>query len=140
MKRQVESLEKRALMNSAPVLSDVVLAISGIDEQRIDSIGKCGSEWIDSQLVVDSPPAIDPVMADAIAAHVEVTELPLFEHGAFIEDVAIAKVRSGERGRPSDQPGAEGNHDLAFQTTDADWLSVQFDEISADLNADPTAQ
>jgi len=138
MKRPVETLEQRALMNSAPVLSDVVLAISDDGSQeRIASIGKSGSEWVDSHLVADSPPPMDPQLVDAIAANIEVTELPMLEHGGFVEEVAIAKVRSSERARPNDQPNVEVTHDLAFQTTDADWLSIRFDEISAELDGKP---
>jgi hypothetical protein len=132
MNRRVETLEHRALMNSAPVLSDVVLAISGVDDQeRIAKIGTSGNEWVDSHLVADSPPAIDPFVADVIAANVDVTELPLL-HGGFVEDVAATKARG------NDQPQAEVNHDLAFQATDADWLSVRFEEISAELDGGPT--
>jgi hypothetical protein len=137
MKRPVETLEQRALMNSAPVLSDVVLAISDdFSQERIASIGKSGSEWVDSHLVADSPPAIDPLVADIIAANVEVTELPMLEHGSFVEEVAISKLRSSQPSRASDQPDVEVSHDLAFQATDADWLSIRYEEISADLDAD----
>jgi hypothetical protein len=120
MNRQVENLEKRSLMNSAPVLSDVALVVSGLDtDNRIESIGKSGCQWVDQQVLADNRgPAhfsFDAAAANACFAGHE--SLDLF---AGMEEMLAHQI--GQQ-----TPPAKGN-DGAFQVSDIDWLADRFDE------------
>ena len=135
MNRQVENLEKRSLMNSAPVLSDVALVVSGLDtDNRIESIGKSGCQWVDQQVLADNRgPAhftFDAAAANECFAGHE--SLDLF---AGMEDMLARQI--AQHPRPAETGPKEMGADAAFDISDIDWLAERFDEaLGTDAGGD----
>jgi hypothetical protein len=116
-------------MNSAPVLSDAALVVSGLDTERIASIGKSGCQWVDQQILTDNRgPAhfsFDAAATSACFAAPKPLELL-----AEIEDALAEQIAD-------QQPAPAKGRESAFAGSDIDWLADRFDEaLSADAAAD----
>ena len=113
MKRQAENLENRSLMNSAPILGDVALAVAGgALEEPLKAVDH-GCQWLTTDSTGEPAKTPCESQLDASAAAEALGDERLLDAVTSIEHAVAEHVAgAGTFGSASD---------LVFNTSDEDW-------------------
>lgn len=115
MKRQAENLENRSLMNSAPILGDVALAVAGgALEEPLKAVDH-GCQWLTTDTAGESAKPPGESVLDASAAAEALGDERLLDSVTSIEH-AVAEHLAGTSGTGS-------TVDAVWETADEDWSS-----------------